>query len=88
MAKANAAPTRINSGRRSPRTPRTIQHSRQKYKKRQTRGKRRYNTYRAMFFSVVGSEAWNVEVHAKPVSAAMNPVPMKSIRADPKTSLD
>ena len=29
-----------------------------------------------------------MEVHAKPVSAAMNPVPMKNIRADPKTSLD
>ena len=35
---------------------------------------------------VSGFEAWNLEVHAKAVSAAIYPVPTKRMTADPKTS--
>ena len=48
-------------------------------------GKRRYKTYRAIFFKA-GLDAWKVDVHPNAVSAAIYPVPMNKMKADPRTS--
>jgi hypothetical protein len=52
---------------------------------RQMSGNRRYRTYNATFRSVV-LFVWNVGVHPNAVSAAIYPVPIKNIIADPRTS--
>jgi hypothetical protein len=48
-------------------------------------GKRRYKTYRATLCRA-GLDDGNVDFHPNAVAAAIYPVPMKKISADPRTS--